>query len=344
MLKLVSSVGNIAYKAAAKSGLAAGTEQPPYPCALPLPVVEDPNDVDKLDAIADSIYDAVRDLITNPEHQWAPMNFRDPDPEGDLVLSFKPHIGPYNFAHGSMSFRNTTPRLIIDNIHGKSIQYRRQYSHDLAAFEILAEPRPGLQIQYHEQAAPPPVATRHLCYLTNTRYVASEDSWYVFGSSIEYLRHKPRSKTIQAICLWGWELTQVGGNTLATYVSAMNPNGWTPPFIVNFVKGEIAKELCAIRRVAYETRDGIIPTAAQMLANELAATVKGTDISKPHKDTAALTNQSASVVIRMATNTLTAGSELLRNTSTISDESDVLLEEDELAWRELQETEELIFF
>lgn len=254
MFKVVSSLGNAAYKAAAKTGLAAGTEQPPYPCALPLHVVEDPNNGAEVQALADTVFEAAKDLIHNPNHAWKVVDYRDPDSKegGDLVLLSKPHIGPYNFAKATMSFMNCSPERMLETVHGEDFEMRRKFSADLSAFTVIANPTPTTNIQYHEYYAPPPVSHRSLMYLVEKRYVPEEDAWYVYGCSIDYPAFtKGSARTIRAMCLWAWELNQVGANTLGTYVSCMNPNGWAPTFIVGWLKSEIGKELVSIRRVLY---------------------------------------------------------------------------------------------
>ncbi|CCW60488.1 unnamed protein product [Phytomonas sp. EM1] len=337
MIRVVSSVGKAAYKAASKTGLTAGKEQPPYPCALPLQVVNGPDDMENIRRIADAIFEAALDLFHNPEHDWKTVEFRDPD-GGDLVLMTKSHIGQFNFARATMSFMNSTPELFLSTVHGESFEMRKEFSSELVTFNVLANPTPMMNIQYHEYRAPPPISNRYLIYLVEKRYVAEEDTWYIYGCSINYPPFKKfSSNAVCSICLWTWELSQVGNNTIATYASCLSPNGWVPTFIVNWMKGAIAKEMVAIRRFLYRQRPEYIPV---MLSSPKL--VEGNDecfsddvscdrevnhrisrenyIQKPKK---LLNHEDDEVEIRFR---------------------DLPLQEEVFLWRDLEENEELQFF
>ncbi|KEG15666.1 hypothetical protein DQ04_00011330 [Trypanosoma grayi] len=253
MWSVVSKVGKAAYSTAAKTGLAAGTEQPPYPCALPLLLLEDSDDTPRVQEMLDTIFAAAKDLLENDaEHNWQLVDYQDPDKGGDLHLFTRTHIGPFNFAKATVSFMGVTPQQVLDTMHGDDPESRKKYSANMAHFEILARPTPTSNIQYHEYWAPPPVAGREFVFLAEKKYVEEDDVYYVYGCSIDYApRAKKSNNHVRASCLWAWELTPIGNNTMATYVSCMNPRGWTPTFMIGWLKSEIGKELVACRRVLY---------------------------------------------------------------------------------------------
>nr|CCC93476.1 conserved hypothetical protein [Trypanosoma congolense IL3000] len=253
MWDVVSRVGQAAYRTAAMTGLAAGTEQPPYPCALPLKVVDNDSDPACIQGILDSAFSATTDMFeNNREHQWELVDYVDPEEGGDLHLFTRPHVGPFNFVKATLSFVGVSPQNVLDTMHGSDVESRKKYSANLSHFEVLANPKQVCAIELHKYWAPPPIAGREFVFLTEKKYVESENMYYVYGCSIDYTPMKETSKGfVRAACLWAWKLMPVGDNTMATYVSCMNPCGWTPTFIFGWLKSEIGKELVACRRVLY---------------------------------------------------------------------------------------------
>ncbi|CCW67632.1 unnamed protein product [Phytomonas sp. Hart1] len=337
MIHAVSAVGKVAYRAAARTGLAAGEDKPPYPCALPLRVVEGPDDNAKLREVAGAIFDAARDLLHSPAHVWRRVAFTDPDGE-DLFLQTKPPIGAYNFARASMSFRGATPALFLDTVHGDRFDFRQEYSSELVGFDILARPTPEITIQYQEYRAPPPIRNRYLIYLVEKRYLAEEDTWYVYGCSIDYPSYKVTSNAVSSICMWTWELSQVGHNTIATYASCMSPNAWVPPFIINWMKSAIGKELVAIRRFLYRQRpqpqSGISTQPQENLV----------EVNSNKKEEERVTDDSSSdreANCQILTDNSTLKMSELDNSEDDSQFKDNPLQEDAFFWRHLEESEEL---
>ncbi|KAH9598933.1 START domain [Trypanosoma melophagium] len=280
MWDVVSQVGRAAYRTAAKTGLAAGTEQPAYPCALPLQRLEDADDTPRVQELLANIFAAAKDLLENDaEHRWQLVDYQDPDKGGDLHLFTRPHIGPFNFAKATLSFMGVTPQQVLDTMHGDDSESRKKYSANLSTFEILARPTPTSNIQYHEYWAPPPVAGREFVFLAEKKYVEEDDVYYVYGCSIDYAPREKKSKThVRASCLWGWELTPIGNNTMATYVSCMNPRGWTPTFIIGWLRSEIGKELVSCRRVLYGEAVNLernVPERNEMDEAEISAALEG---------------------------------------------------------------------
>lgn len=253
MWDVVSRVGKAAYRTAALTGLAAGTEQPPYPCALPLKTVSSDSDVDSMREVLNSAFDASKDMLeNNGEHQWQLVDYVDPEEGGDLHLFTRPRVGPFNFVKATLSFMGVSPQNVLDTMHSDNADDRKRYSANLSHFEVLAKPMAGCAIELHKYWAPPPVAGREFVFAAEKKYVESENVYYVHGCSIDYTPQMETSKGfVRAACLWAWKLMPVGDNTLATYVSCMNPRGWTPPFIFGWLKSEIGKELVACRRVLY---------------------------------------------------------------------------------------------
>lgn len=256
MWNVLAAVGHAAYKTAAMTGLAAGTEQPPYPCAWPLQKLDSVDDTERVQELLDSIYVAAKDLLkNNDDHKWQIVDFQDPDRAkgGDLHLFTRPHMGPFNFAKATMSLQNCTPEQVMDIMFSDKFAQRQRYSADLVRFDVLAQV-PGfdkVSVQVLEYWVPKPGAHRDFVYLVDKKYDEEEDSYYVYGCSIDYTPEEKNPKTVRGSCLWAWELTPIGGNTLATYASVMNPRGWTPTFVIGWLKTEIAKELVSARRLLY---------------------------------------------------------------------------------------------
>lgn len=351
---MFKAIGNAAYAAATSTGIAAGTEQPPYPCALPLRALTDPTDTVAIQGLADEIFAATKDLLGNDSNlrraaleagavdpancravwnpagmEWSPVDYKDPDRDGDFQLMTKKHVGPFNFAKATMTYRGCTPDEIISVMHSDEFETRKRFSADLSVFKILARPTPSTNIQYHEYNAPAPVSSRHLIYLFERRYVPEEDTHYVYGCSIDYPPYDKSigKNTIRAIALWGWSFCQVGDDTLTCYTSCMNPNGWAPTFIVGWMKGEIGKELTMLRHIICGMkRDGDIKSGKGLQKasgggdNIIAAvTTNGSSANNNHH------SNGHGYDGRMA-------------------EDERPQQEEELSWRELEENEELLHF
>ncbi|CUG86742.1 Hypothetical protein, putative, partial [Bodo saltans] len=128
MKKVLSAVGNVAYNTASWAGLAAGTEQPPYPCAVPWRKIDDLSDTAAIDALAEEIYAAGKDMQQDPA--WSIVDYRDPDAAegGDLFLFTKPHVGPFNFAKATMTLLNCPVEKIIQVMHSEDIADRQRCS------------------------------------------------------------------------------------------------------------------------------------------------------------------------------------------------------------------------
>lgn len=360
---MFKAIGSAAYSAAAKTGIAAGSEQPPYPCALPLRTINDPNDVEEIQRLAEEVNKAARDLLGtdnqrrraalergtadtvnrrvrwDPDSQWKPVDYKDPDVDGDCVLMSKPHVGMFNFAKATMTFRDCDPEPIMDTITGEDFATRKKFSADLSRFEIIARPTPTTNIQYHEYHAPPPVASRHLIYLFERLYLPEEDTHLVYGCSIDYpLFNKYIGKrTVRAICLWCWEFTKVGSDTLATYASCMSPNGWAPTFVVGWMKNEIGRELTSIRRVVYQLEHGKVlkPVSEKKLDGADKKSVGC------HSSIREITKAS---IIRNQLSSSSAAYERGDALDAVRFEDERPQQEEELAWRELEENEELMLF
>ncbi|KAG5468529.1 hypothetical protein CUR178_01361 [Leishmania enriettii] len=296
MFKFVSSVGDAAYKAATKSGLAAGSEQPPYPCALPLQVIEDSEDTDATERVLNDTYAAVQDLLTDDlpllhskisdakaRKAFKLVDFTDS--EGDIRLYTRPHVGTYNFARVTFTLDNVSPAKILTFMHAQNLQDRNRYSNSLCQYDLIARNpklpaqyigndndhleelcRLGIRdwhVEYNRYRAPPPVAARDFIYLVEKRYVPEQQCYYIYGTSVDYRDTAgitiKKDKCVRGAVMFGWRLQQIGSKVHCTYVSCMSPNGWAPTFIVSWMKTEIAKELQNARRLLYKD---VTPTQA----------------------------------------------------------------------------------
>lgn len=263
-MNLLSAIGNAAYNAAAMTGMAAGTEQPPYPCASPLEKIDDINDVKHIEEVLQKIYTAGREMMNE---NWQIVDFQDPDEGGDLVLYTKPHVGPFNFARATISLHDCPIEKVVQVMHSELLEDRKRCSADLTGFEILGKPTPKSNIQHVTYWAPPPVASRDFCFLVGRTDDDEEGTTYIYGCSVDYAGCPKAGglRTVRGSCMWMWELTSLGSHTLATYVSCLNPRGWTPTFVVGWLKTEIAKELLNARRLLYGIEFTVEKTTAQDL-------------------------------------------------------------------------------
>ncbi|KAG5493797.1 hypothetical protein JKF63_01629 [Porcisia hertigi] len=289
MFKFISSVGDAAYKVAEKSGLAAGSQQPPYPCALPLQVIEDIEDTDTTERVLNDTYAAVQDLLsddlpllhsalsdTKVRKGFKQVDFTDRD--GDIRLFTRPHVGSYNFARATFTLDDVTPAQVLTLMHAQNLNERKCYSNSIDQYDIITRnPKLPVQyigndndhleelchmgirdwhIEYNRYSAPPPVAARDFIYLVEKRYVPEQQCYYIYGTSVEYpdvknvITHK--EKCVRGAVLFGWRFQMVGRKTYCTYVSCMSPNGWAPTFLVGWMKTEIAKEFQCARRLLYK--------------------------------------------------------------------------------------------
>lgn len=288
MFKFVSSIGDAAYKAAAKTGLAAGSEQPPYPCSLPLQVIEDRYDVDATERVLNDTYAAVQDLlsedlpllhstIADPKahRSFKAVDFTDRG--GDIRLFTRPHVGSYNFARATLTLDDVTPQQILSFMHAQDLKERNRYSNNLYQYDIMTRNpdlpaqyigndndhleelcRMGIRdwhVEYNRYSAPPPVAARDFIYLVEKRYVPEQKCYYIYGTSVDFRDTSnvaiEKDKCVRGAVMFGWRFQQVGRKTFCTYVSCMSPNGWAPTFIVGWMKTEIAKEFQNARRLLY---------------------------------------------------------------------------------------------
>ncbi|EPY25564.1 hypothetical protein STCU_02075 [Strigomonas culicis] len=298
MLKFVSSVGDAAYSTASKSGLADGSNDPPYPCALPFTVIPSVNDCDAIEGVLEHLRASFADmqhgelamlnsgLRDKKRCGWSKVDYKDP--EGDLHLLSRPPVGPYIFARATMTLMNVHPVTILNNMMSQDMNVRRRYSANLVGYELLGrnpkmpsaifhpngqkEEKLGndnyyleelarqqisdWHIEYNHYDAPPPVSGRDFICLVEKRYIPEEETYCIYGTSIDLVDTPYRkSKVVRGAVLFGWEYTVVNGNTLCTYVSCMNPNGWAPTFLVSWMKTAIAKEFTGARRLLYNEAD-----------------------------------------------------------------------------------------
>lgn len=158
MFKVVSSIGNAAYKTATKTGIAAGVEQPPYPCALPLEEFPaDPlEDLAHVEKVLDHSYESIRDLLGDlalvrgvedaaalaknkppKKSDWTQVDYTDSDKQGDIRLFTRPHLGPYNFARSTFTLRGVHPRTVLSCMHVQDLEARHKYSPNLVEYEVL---------------------------------------------------------------------------------------------------------------------------------------------------------------------------------------------------------------
>ena len=154
-------------------------------------------------------------------------------------------------------------------------------------------------MEYNRYTAPPPVAARDFIYLVEKRYVPEQQSYYIYGTSVDFRDTAgvkiEKDKCVRGAVMFGWRLRMVGTTTHCTYVSCMNPNGWAPTFIVGWMKTEIAKEFQNSRRLLYQDvpRQQTTGAAAFFAAKAQPEEVLRAPINDAHQNALSSGNSSA---------------------------------------------------
>lgn len=219
-------------------------EQPPFDCAWPL------KDVGDLSA-ASKMLDAQHSQFTALLHdgQWAPIeSYTDPE-GGDLKLFTRPQIGTYHCLKAVFTLKGVTPQQFIDLVGSAKLAQRQKFSADCTEIKSVDQPTPMSDLVYAQYWAPPPVASRDFLFLVGRRENA-DDSWDLWGCSVSHPDYpEVGGMTVRGATLWGWHLHQIGDTLLVSYSNCFDPRGWTPSFLLAWLKTTAAKEFCAIRAV-----------------------------------------------------------------------------------------------
>jgi hypothetical protein len=240
---------NATYATAGYVGLVSTepTEQPPYPCAHPFKEITDLSECEKLSS---EHLDALNRLFeTTP---WEPLEIEDPDAEdgGDMKLWSAPQCGNYHYVRMTMTLKNTTIKRAVEVIASDTLKARQEFSADTVGLDNLTRINSDLVIQRLAYWAPPPVAGRDFCFLSNKKVSDTEAT--IWGCSVDYAKcEEGQDGTVRGACLWGWRMKQAGPHVLVEYCNCSDPRGWVPGVLFSWIKTAVAKEFVNARAVIY---------------------------------------------------------------------------------------------
>jgi hypothetical protein len=248
-------------------------EQPPYDCAWPL---KDVGDLSGAHEIADTHYKQINEL--HADAQWTMIEgYADPDGL-DMKLFTRPQIGTYHMLKATFTLQGVTADQFINLVGSSKLELRQKFSADCTGLKKIDEPTPVTELVHATYWAPPPVAGRDFCFLVGRRDNGdgSSDLW---GCSVASPQCEDVSgmTLVRGASLWGWKLIQAGDNLLVSYANCFDPRGWTPGFLLAWMKTTAAKEFCAIRAVltGKEVKVEKVDLAeAGVSADDVAAEVK----------------------------------------------------------------------
>jgi len=229
----------------AVTGVFYTTEQPPFDCAWPL---KDVGDMRNCGQMADDHYQQVQQLHNDP--QWTLIeSYEDPD-GGDMKLFTRPQWGNYHCLKATFTIQNCTAEKFINVVGSSNLQVRQKFSADCIGLKKLDEPTPMTEILHCNYWAPPPVAGRDFCFLVSRRE-NGDGTWDLWGCSVnsDLAPDVSGMTSVRGVSIWGWKLIQAGDNLLVQYSNCFDPRGWTPGFLLSWLKTAAAKEFCAIRNV-----------------------------------------------------------------------------------------------
>jgi hypothetical protein len=229
----------------AVSGVFYSSEQPPFDCAWPL---KDVGDMRNCGQMSEEQHDQITQLHNDPEW-YLVENYVDPD-GGDLRLFTRPAIGNYFFLKSTFTLAGVTAQQFLNVVGNSRLEVRQKFSVDCIALKKLDEPTAMTELLYAQYYAPPPVAGRDFCFLVGRRE-NSDGSYEIWGCSVASdLAPEGNTMTnVRGASLWGWKLIPAGEHLLVQYANCFDPRGWTPGFILQWLKTTAAKEFCAIRAV-----------------------------------------------------------------------------------------------
>ena len=238
MTSWLKSVGNAV-------GLTKG-EDVPWSCSWPN---EDVTDTRKCMKLLDKHHAEFQELLNMKDWTMLP-DVKDPDPSGDMKLFSRPSIGSFNFVKTQFSMKGTKASALPQLIFNPKLEVRQSFAADCVAVEVIDEPTMMSALTRTQYWAPPPAAHRDFVFLVGTRE-HDDGSYDIWGCSV---RHdgvpEKGGMVVRGTSLWGWHCIPVGDDCLATYVNCLDTRGWTPTFVMSWLKTLCINEISAARAVA----------------------------------------------------------------------------------------------
>jgi hypothetical protein len=231
---------------ASKTGLVSDGSQPELDCAWPLKEVKSLADQEPFSA---NHFEQAKKLVEDKEWQVV-SSWKDPDAAngGDLHLWTKPQVGRYHFMKTTMSVKNTTPAAIMGMVMSENFADRKKFSADIASLEIIAMTE-NTVLEHVTYSAPAPVAGRDFCLLRGKPRDIGGGTMIAFGCSVASEKCPEVGGFVRGVCFFCWHMVPVGEHVLVTYVNCLDPRGWTPPFLMAWLKGAATQEFINIRNV-----------------------------------------------------------------------------------------------
>lgn len=240
-----AALGNLAWQTAAYTGVVTDTTaQPPLGCAWPL---REPTTLAEFLAENEKDFQDMAALAKAGD--WELLSYKDPEAAegGDLHLFSRPQIGAYHFLKATFSLQKASPEKVRALIGSPNVEERKRFSADILALQLVEKLSETCQLDYLQYWAPPPVAARDFCFLVGTKKL-EDGSIVIWGCSVANAKC-PDTEHVRGSSEWMWHLIPVGEHTLVTYISVMDPRGWTPSFLISWLKTTAANEFVAIRAV-----------------------------------------------------------------------------------------------
>jgi len=224
-------------------GLGPSGEKVPFDCAWPNP---DVTDARVCMALLEKHH--AQFCQYQEDKEWGLIDgFKDPD-GGDMHMWTRPAYQTYQCVKATFSIPDTKPAKVVDLLYSADMKVRGAYSADCTALNLIDEPTAMSSIITTTYWAPPPVASRDFVFLVGKRE-HEDGTMDLWGCSVQHADAPETYSIVRGASLWGWRLTPVGDHCLASYTNCFDPRGWTPTWVLSWMKTTCAKELAAVRAV-----------------------------------------------------------------------------------------------
>lgn len=182
--------------------------------------------------------------------KWALVpSFKDPEEGGDMHLWDREQQGSHHCVKVTFSVQNTSAKKTVDLVSSTDMAIRGTFSADCTGMKVIEQPiGTDAKIVYVSYYTPPPVAHRDFCFLMGTKEHpdGTIDTW---GCTVQSDKCPEVDGYVRGTSFFGWKVTPVGDTTMVSYTNVFDPRGWTPGFVLNWLKSTCAKELSAVRAV-----------------------------------------------------------------------------------------------
>lgn len=255
MASWLKSVGNAV-------GLTKGEEMP-WSCSWPN---EDVTDTRKCMKLLDQHHAEFQELLNMKDWTLLP-DFKDPDAScGDMKMFTRPSIGSFVCVKAQICMKGVKPSGIPNLIISTKLEVRQSFAADCVALELIDEPTMMSALFRTQYWAPAPAAHRDFVFLVGTR--EHDDGTYdLWGCSVHHDECPEKGgMVVRGTSLWGWHCVPVGDDCLATYANCLDTRGWTPTFVMSFLKTLCANEISAVRAVAMGKKANLTSMKGQELS------------------------------------------------------------------------------